>query len=246
MLKKNVEVFDADAEGGGYIYSSNERLSSELANDRMTAAMIAAYDFRGKSVIDLGCGDGTYSVDLASRGAAKVIGVDPAAAAIARARRQADSLNLKNCLFRVGNIYELAIDPTDRFDIAVLRGVLHHLPDPQGAVTVAIALAPVVMIVEPNGLNPILKMLERFSSYHLRHEEQSFLPRTIDTWCTNAGATILHRDLINLVPMFCPDWMARLGRFLGPFVESMPLVRSVLCGQYVVVAQNRAACHCDR
>ena len=124
----------------------------------------------------------------------KSLGVDPATAAVARARRLAGSLNLKNCLFRVGNIYELAVDPTDCFDIAVLRGVLHHLPDPQRAVTVAVALAPVIMIVEPNGLNPILKMLERFSPYHLRHEEQSFLPRTVDTWCTNAGATIAHRE----------------------------------------------------
>ncbi len=239
MLKKNVQAFDADAESGGYIYSSKERLSSKLANERMTAAMIDAYDFCGKSVIDLGCGDGTYTVDLASMGAAKVIGVDPAAAAVARARKLAGSLNLQNCTFRVSDIYELAPDPTDHYDIAVLRGVLHHLPDPQQAVTVALALAPTVMIVEPNGLNPVLKILERFSPYHVRHEEQSFLPRTVDAWCRNCGATVAHRELINLVPMFCPDWLARLGQFMGPLVELLPFVRGILCGQYVVVAQRR-------
>jgi len=240
--KKNVEVFNADVQGGGYIYSDKDRLSSKLSNERINAAMVTAYDFRGKSVIDLGCGDGTYTVDLALAGAAKVVGVEPAAAAVARAQKLADSLNLSSCVFRVGSIYDLKLrdDVKDIFDVAILRGVLHHLPDPQKAVALAVALAPVVMIVEPNGLNPVVKMLERFSAYHLRHEEQSFLPRTIDAWCEDAGAKIERRELINLVPMFCPDWMAHLGLVLGPLVESLPLVRGMLCGQYVVVAHRHA------
>lgn len=240
--KRNVQVFDADVQhGGSYVYTDENRLSSYLSNRRISAAMGAAFDFRGKSVIDLGCGDGTYTLELAAAGASKVVGLEPAPAAIARAQARADSLGLSIFTFRTGNIYDLEADLKGRFDIAILRGVLHHLPEPEQAVALAFTAAPTVMIIEPNGCNPVLKVIERVSAYHIEHEEKSFLPSTIDGWCDKAGAAVTRREWINLVPMFCPDWLARFGHALGPAVEALPLLRAVCCGQYIVVAQRRAA-----
>src|SRR5260370_29080502 len=60
--RKNVDVFDRDALAhGGYLYTNSDRLSCRLATQRSTDAILAADCFRGRSVIDLGCGDGFYS-----------------------------------------------------------------------------------------------------------------------------------------------------------------------------------------
>ena len=48
-----VEVFDRDAAAGGYVYARGDRVSSTLTNARLTEAILAAADFRGRRVIDL-------------------------------------------------------------------------------------------------------------------------------------------------------------------------------------------------
>ena len=79
--KENVNRFDADVKAtGSYAYTA-ERLSSQLANARITAGISAAYPFSGKRVLDLGCGDGAYTVMFADLGVASVLGIDPAATA---------------------------------------------------------------------------------------------------------------------------------------------------------------------
>ena len=96
-----------------------------------------------------------------------------------------------------------------------------------------------VIILEPNGLNPVLKVLGRVSPYHRAHEEQSFLPGTVDRWCERAGGRVIRRTHIDPVPMFCPDWLATLCRLLEPVVERTPVLRALACGQYLVVAVAR-------
>ena len=57
MNKQNVQVFDNDVQqGGSYVYTNQERLSSRLANSRMSEAVRSCYDFADRRVLDLGCG----------------------------------------------------------------------------------------------------------------------------------------------------------------------------------------------
>ena len=81
-IKANVSAFNRDvSQDGSYAYTQ-ERLSSVLANRRITEAFEALYPMAGKRLLDLGCGDGTYSLDLVNLGAALVLGVDPSEAAV--------------------------------------------------------------------------------------------------------------------------------------------------------------------
>lgn len=238
--KENVNRFDADVKAtGSYAYTA-ERLSSQLANARITAGISAAYSFGGKRVLDLGCGDGAYTVMFAGLGVASVLGIDPAATAIEVATRRADAAGVAERIrFSTGNIYELGdLLDENRFDVIVLRGVLHHLPDPARAIAALSGFKGTVIVLEPNGFNPVLKFLEKFSSYHIEHEERSFLPMTIKSWLNSAGFDVKHSSVINLVPMFCPDWMARPLDSIGVVVEKLPLVRAVACGQSLIVAQR--------
>lgn len=240
-VKDNVRRFENDVrERGSYAYTT-QKLSCRYSNAEMSRAIYSSYEFAGKRVLDLGCGDGTYTMDFAEWGAASVLGVDPATAAVESAKVKSKLLGREGVVrFRVGNIYDFEdiAREAGNFDCIILRGVLHHLPDPEVAIAGLSKFPCAVIILEPNGSNPVLKILERFSKYHIEHEERSFTVRTISKWLNTAGFTIKSARPINLVPFFCPDWMARPLYFLGPIVERMPIIRNFVCGRLVFVAQK--------
>lgn len=238
--KQNVSRFDEDVRNSGaYRYTAGS-LSAQMANARITSAISSAYRFEGARVLDLGCGDGAYTVEFAALGVSEVLGIDPSPAAIDAANARAERLGLSSKIrFETGNIYELGTLLSEGvFDCIVLRGVLHHLPDPARAIAALSEFKGTLIVLEPNGLNPILKMLEKFSKYHIEHEEQSFSPARIKFWIGNSGLRVSKSNVINLVPMFCPDWMAKTLRVLEPVVERIPILRDISCGQSVIVAHR--------
>ncbi len=228
--------FEQDvARRGSYLYTG-DRLSSRLANSRMTAAVLAAADFEGARVLDIGCGDGTYTHELASLARpARVHGLDPAGGAVdvARAKQGSDG----PVSFEVASADALP-HPPDAFDVAVLRGVLHHVDRPFAALAEALRVAPTVVVVEPNGLNPGLRVLERFSRYHVEHGERSYLPWRLDCWVAALSARPVLRQWVGFVPMFSPDWYARIAKRVEPQLERLPGVRAVACAQYVFTASR--------
>jgi 2-polyprenyl-3-methyl-5-hydroxy-6-metoxy-1,4-benzoquinol methylase len=77
----------------------------------------------GERVLDIGCGDGALSIDLARAGA-HVVGIDASAANIAEGRARHAHPNLD---LREGDA--LADLPGERFDVVVMSNVLEHLQD---------------------------------------------------------------------------------------------------------------------
>jgi SAM-dependent methyltransferase len=229
-----VDAFNRDVKANaGYLYANNAKLSSELATRRITDGVLACADLRGKRVMDVGCGDGTYTLDLFARGGlASIHGVDFAAEAIEIARSRAEVTN--------GAVtYEVCSAETltardDSFDVVQMRGVLHHLDNPQRALREALRVAPRVVVTEPNGYSPVLKLLEKFSRYHIEHRERSFFPATLRGWARDLGGVVGETAFVGLVPFFCPDPFARVLKAAEPIVERTPL-RSVSCGTYIFV-----------
>lgn len=243
MMKRNVHQFDDDvADGGSYIYTA-ERRSARAANARLSRCISEAYDFTGKSVLDIGCGDGAYTVEYPALGVSRVVGLDPAEGAIQAAKARAASLGLAEITrFEVGNIYALDTMLKDQqFDCIILRGVLHHLPDPARAIAGLAGFHGTLIIAEPNGNNPVLKLLERFSRYHIEHEERSFAPSLIHRWLGRAGFRVEQSRLVNLVPFFCPDWAVSPLQWAEWPIERLPLVRDIACGQSIILARKASS-----
>jgi 2-polyprenyl-3-methyl-5-hydroxy-6-metoxy-1,4-benzoquinol methylase len=240
MIKENVRQFDSDVLAGGSYRYTSERLSARTANARISRAVAEAFDFQGKTVLDVGCGDGAYTSEFPALGARKVLGIDPASAAVEAATIRCELMGIdKVARFAVGNIYALdRLLSEESFDCIVIRGVLHHLPDAERAISALSSYGGTLIIVEPNGSNPILKVLERYSKYHVEHEEQSFTPQLIRRWLRDAGFHDLQTTLVNLVPFFCPDWMVSPLQSLERAVEHLPLIRDLSCGQSVIVARK--------
>jgi 2-polyprenyl-3-methyl-5-hydroxy-6-metoxy-1,4-benzoquinol methylase len=239
-IKKNVRRFDEDVRKQGAYAYTGDRLSAQLANARISRSIAESFDFQGASVLDLGCGDGAYTVEFAALGVLQVVGLDPAAVAIDAARTRANALGVADIVrFEVGNIYDLDEHLfSGRFDCIVIRGVLHHLPDPARALAGLAEFEGTVVVLEPNGNNPVLKLLERFSRYHIDHEERSFRPALICSWINSSGLSVQSCRVLNLVPFFCPDNIAKVLRVIEPVVEQVPLLRDIACGQVIITAHR--------
>ena len=231
-----VDPFRDDVrEVGGYRYTTDAPLSSRMANRRLTDVSLEVADFDGRRVIDVGCGDGTYSVLIAEEGgAASVEGIDPAEEAVATARERPAPAGVS---FSVASAYEIP-HPERSFDVAYLRGVLHHMDEPERALREALRVADRIVVIEPNGLSPLLKILERASSYHREHGERSYPPSRLDRWVSEGGGTVDVRRWAGFVPMFAPDALARVAKRIEPLVERAPLLNRIGCAVYVFSARR--------
>jgi tRNA (mo5U34)-methyltransferase len=85
-------------------------------------------DLSGKSVLDIGCNGGFYSIEMKRRGAARVVGVDSDEGYLAQARFAAEVCGVDIELKEL-SVYELQ-RLGERFDIVLFMGVLYHLRHP--------------------------------------------------------------------------------------------------------------------
>ena len=85
-------------------------------------------DLTGKSVLDIGCNGGCYSIAMKQRGAARVLGVDYDEDYLAQARFAA-AVTGQDIEFRRLSVYDVG-SLGERFDVVVFMGVLYHLRHP--------------------------------------------------------------------------------------------------------------------
>lgn len=88
---------------------------------------------RGQRLLDIGCGPGTLTTDLARLVApAEVIGVDVDESVVAEATAHAAASGVSNVRFTVGDFRVIDLEPAS-FDVVHAHQVLQHLRDPVGA-----------------------------------------------------------------------------------------------------------------
>jgi len=99
-----------------------------------SAGYLLPHLWPGLDLLDVGCGPGNITVDLASRVApGRVVGIDAAADVVAAAQADADGADPSATVeFRVGDVYALE-EPDGSFDVVHAHQVLQHLSDPVGA-----------------------------------------------------------------------------------------------------------------
>jgi SAM-dependent methyltransferase len=98
-----------------------------------SAAYLIPHLRPGQQILDIGCGPGTITTDLAMRVApGNVVGIDNVAAPLVEARAEAQRHGADNVSFAVGDVYNL--DSADgTFDVVHAHQVLQHLTDPVAA-----------------------------------------------------------------------------------------------------------------
>lgn len=86
--------------------------------------------WRGKKVLEIGCGIGTMSVNFAKHGA-DYTGVELSLKSLELAKKRFEVYGLKGSFFHV-NAEELSsIVPIESYDLIYSFGVIHHTPNPE-------------------------------------------------------------------------------------------------------------------
>src|SRR5215210_3723040 len=85
-------------------------------------------DLTGKSVLDIGCNGGFYSIEMKRRGAERVLGVDCDDEYLAQARFAAGVMGL-DIEFRKLSVYDVGA-LAEKFEVVLFMGVLYHLRHP--------------------------------------------------------------------------------------------------------------------
>lgn len=85
-------------------------------------------DLAGKTVLDIGCNAGFYSMEMKRRGAARVVGVDSEDLYLEQARFAAE-VNGLDIEYRKLSVYDVAA-LGEKFDLVIFMGVLYHLRHP--------------------------------------------------------------------------------------------------------------------
>lgn len=124
---------------GGDRYTHGHEPATLASHGRRTAGNSCGYLLPvlnpGMAVLDVGCGPGTITLDLAEIVApGEVVGVEPVESPLAESRRQAALRGDVAARFEVADVLDLPYDD-NTFDVVHAHQVLQHLTDPVRALT---------------------------------------------------------------------------------------------------------------
>jgi 2-polyprenyl-3-methyl-5-hydroxy-6-metoxy-1,4-benzoquinol methylase len=121
--------FDSIYHEGQPLRRAFNRTFRKAIYERFAITFEHAEPLAGKTVLDIGCGSGRYAVEFARRGAARVVGVDYAAAMLNLARQYAASNGVaERCEFIEGDFTTHTFG--EAFDVVIAIGVFDYQSKP--------------------------------------------------------------------------------------------------------------------
>ncbi len=163
--------------GGGLSEKLLEPGQSWFAWSRALGFLLPPLD-----AIDLGCGDGTITVEI-SRFARRVVGIDANPRTVTLARKRAERERRDNVTFRVGRI-EALDEPAAAYDLVVLSQSLHHMAAPEQALRQAYRL------LRPGGRVIVVDLAPHQQAWvldKLAHRHLGFAPERLTAMLEDAG-----------------------------------------------------------
>ena len=145
--ERTSQFFDGYAHGFSAIYGNRSTPWNALINRLFRRSMMLRYQLtiegcepvQGRSVLDVGCGPGHYSVELARRGASRVLGIDIAPTMLQIARERAAHAGAAQvCRFAQADFMRQAF--AEKFAYVIAMGFMDYASDPRAIVEKALAL----------------------------------------------------------------------------------------------------------
>ena len=114
--------------GDGLVTKSKSAIGEPVEHPRPTWEKVKVClpeDLSGKSVLDVGCNAGFYSIEMKRRGAARVVGIDSQRDLVRQAKfvRQMVGLEID---YRRMSVYDLDPRELGQFDITLALGLIYH------------------------------------------------------------------------------------------------------------------------
>jgi SAM-dependent methyltransferase len=224
-----VEKFDHYAKAYREAHRDSVRLSGEAPEyfaEHKLGCLERAGVLPGASVLDYGCGTGSLTRLLAGR-YARVAGYDPSAQSRELAEKVAPSARF---------YADEGALPDAGFDVAVLSGVLHHVPPAERAGVLALVVKKLIpggrlFVFEHNPYNPVTRRAVAACPF----DDDAILlaPREIRGLLERAQLGAVQQDYV----LFFPRPLARLRPF-EPLLRWFPLGAQTLT---IGVAPARAS-----
>jgi 2-polyprenyl-3-methyl-5-hydroxy-6-metoxy-1,4-benzoquinol methylase len=168
-----------------------EQKGSALPADE--SEVLAAHNWKGKRVLDVGCGTGLMAYEIAKHGAARMLGVDYSPEGIALAQKNYTHANLE---FRCEDIFKSKA-LKEKFDVVVSLGTLEHMDDPLHALKVFKKLLKpggTIILTCPNWVNPrgivLMTLKTLFDAPITLADIHFFSPRWFEVASKKLGMTL--------------------------------------------------------
>jgi 2-polyprenyl-3-methyl-5-hydroxy-6-metoxy-1,4-benzoquinol methylase len=121
--------FDSLYHEGKPLQRMFNRLVRKAIYERFAITFDRSEPVAGKTVLDVGCGSGRYSLEYARRGAARVVGVDFSAPMLEIARQLATERGLADrCEFRQADFTATSLG--EKFDVVIAIGFFDYQAKP--------------------------------------------------------------------------------------------------------------------
>lgn len=192
MKNKNLKKFYSSVyvkKGENKHYTKLLFSKTKLPNEERE--VLKEINWRGKTILDVGCGTGLLCYEIAKRGAKKVVGIDFAKGAIEVASRTYEHPRLKY-------LCEDIKKHRGRYDIIVSLGTLEHMDNPFSMLKLLkerhLGPGGSLVVTCPNWINPRGYMLQTL--WHLFR------------------ARITLADIHYLTPIEFENWSKKLGMSL--------------------------------
>jgi SAM-dependent methyltransferase len=219
--------------------SFDSQVESEFAAKTYVKYLAKLRLLRGKKVLDIGCGDGTFLKLALLSGASSVLGVEPSRGALKSAGEM-------NRLIREGSFE--SCDFSEEFDLVTCFQTLEHLSRPDETLTMisdAVTTGGHIAVVCHDRLSIVNRLLGRKSPIFDVEHLQMFSRDGLEALIRSSGFYVIHsRAILNRYPLGYWLRLFPLPRRVKTFVErfrrstflSLPI--SIPVGNRLVVAKK--------
>jgi SAM-dependent methyltransferase len=196
--------------------------------------MLSSHIRSGMIVLELGCGTGYFTQELARCGADIVaVDVSPELLEIARANCSAP-----NVRYEIQNAYELSY-PGDAFDSVVGSSVLHHLEIEEALRQIHRVLRPAgtMFFTEPNMLNPQIVIQKNVPWVKQRlgdsPDETAFFRWRLRRLLEATGFSGVRIDPFDFLHPKTPTTLIGCVDTVGRFLEGLPVISEFAGSLYI-------------
>lgn len=179
-------------------------------------------------VLELGCGTGSFTRELAATGASvTAIDVSPDLVAVARS-----GTAMKNVEFVVTGAHDMDF-PDGRFGAVVGSSILHHLEVEPSLQQIARVLAPGggIRFTEPNMMNPQIAVQKNVAPVKRwlgdSPDETAFFRWRLARLLRNLGFEDVRIDCFDFLHPATPRFLIRPVAAVGGWLERVPVLREI-------------------
>jgi ArsR family transcriptional regulator len=184
------------------------RIRSLYIDEREVEAVLSEIvDAAGpRDLLDIGTGTGRV-IEVLGPQVEHALGIDQSREMLAVARVNLERAGLRNCIVRLGDMYQLPL-ADGSFDTVIVHQVLHYADRPDAVI------AEAARVLRPDGRLVVVDFAPHeleFLRDEQAHRRLGFSDADVDEWCRTAGLTSEASRYLPGDPLTVVIWTAQRG-----------------------------------